>query len=202
MAVLAHRESFSVARVRRAPSARLAMNGALGADRVPEQQMVPDASQSDTLQPGERGLCSCSRAMPEQLPGSIRGGSMKWAREPVCKRNESMAVQDGGSDGLTGGASAARCIRLVLHGVWRLARPPQLLAGGGARGKRQRPARSPLRQAVHTRCALVRWRRAKLDLGWLDGGAECRPLHSPRAWRLEAPKAPCMWVQKLGRVKT
>ena len=28
------------------------------------------------VQPGERGLCSCTRAMPEQLPGSIHNGSM------------------------------------------------------------------------------------------------------------------------------
>ena len=38
----ASRERQRCAAVRRAPSAHLAMNGALGADRVPEQEMVPD----------------------------------------------------------------------------------------------------------------------------------------------------------------
>ena len=45
---------------------------------------APSSLQAGTaVGTGERGLCSCSRAMPERFPASTHGGSASWAREPA-----------------------------------------------------------------------------------------------------------------------
>ena len=59
---------------------------------------APSSLQAGTaVGTGERGLCSCSRAMPERFPASTHGGSASWARERAWECLEWMALQDGGS---------------------------------------------------------------------------------------------------------
>ena len=77
---------------------------------------------------GWRDGASCLQAALHEATGTFRLARRCGKPHARVARSCDGVEQSSISEGLTGGASAARCIRLAL-GVWRLARRRQLLAG-------------------------------------------------------------------------